>query len=105
MKLCTGVGGLGGVVYSFMRIVNMRLEYKSTLDLIAQLFRINGFLGYLLGMVIASLALVLAFKPNDPIPWHWLILLFFGVLIILLSHLWSGISVLTAGIVGLLKKA
>lgn len=99
------IGGIGGVAYNFMKIVYMQFAYRSTFDFIAQLFNINGFLGYLLGMFIASLALVVAFKPNDPIPWHWFVLLFFGVLIIMFSYLWCGILVLVAGIIGLVKKA
>lgn len=82
----------------------MSFTFNSVFTLLSQLFRINGFLGYVLGMFFASLTLLVVFKPNDPIPWHWLVLLLFSILLITFSFLLGGILVLFAAVLGLIDK-
>lgn len=82
----------------------MSFTFNSIFTLLSQLFRINGFLGYVLGLFFASLTLLVAFKPNDPIPWHWLVLLVFSILIITYSFLLGGILVLAAAVIGLIDE-
>ena len=82
----------------------MSFSFDSILTLLSQVFRINGFLGYVLGMLIASLTILVAFKPNDPIPWHWLVLLLFSILLITFSFLLGGILVFAAAVIGLIDE-
>jgi hypothetical protein len=101
MKLFTIAGGFLGFIYSFFGIMNMYFMYDSFISLLTQLFKIDGFFGYVLGMFIAALTLLTVFKPDDPLPWHWLLLLLFSILLMIFCHIIAGIPVLIAGIIGL----
>ncbi|MBA7545692.1 hypothetical protein ES705_38064 [subsurface metagenome] len=101
MKLFTIGGGFLGFMYCFYGIVNMYFMYDSFISLLTQLFKIDGFFGYVLGMFIAALTLLIAFKPDDPFPWHWLLLLLFSILLMIFCHIIAGIPVLIAGVIGL----
>ncbi|MHA1932958.1 MAG: hypothetical protein ACXAAH_06535 [Promethearchaeota archaeon] len=78
----------------------MSFSFSSILTFFGQLIRINGFLGYFLGMFFSSLTLLVAFKPDDPIPWHWLVLLSFSILLVTFSFLLGGIAVFIAAVMG-----
>ena len=101
IKVLTIVGGFGGFVYGVYQITYMSFSFNNIFTLFDQIFQLNGFIGYVLGMFVASLTLLAAFKPNDPIPWHWLVLLSFSILLISFSFLLGGVAVLAAGILGL----
>lgn len=101
IKVLTIVGGFGGFVYGVYQITYMSFSFNNIFTLFDQIFQLNGFLGYVLGMFFASLTLLTAFKPNDPIPWHWLVLLLLSILLISFSFLLGGVAVLAAGVLGL----
>ena len=103
MKLFTISSGFLGLIYCGAGIYYMRFTYNDIFTLFDQLFKWNGFLGYILGMFIASLTLLVAFKPNDPLPWHWILLLFFSILLMIVIHIIAGLPALVAGIMGLIN--
>jgi len=105
MKLFTISGGFLGLLYCFWGILGMHFTYSSLLMLFTQIFNINGYLGYVLGMFIAALTLLVAFKPNDPLPWHWLLILMFSILLMMFVHIIAGIPVFVAGVIGLFNDA
>ena len=104
MKLFTISGGFLGLMYCIYRILNMHFTYNSFINLFHEITR-NGYLGYILGMFIAALTLLVAFKPNDPLPWHWLLLLMFSILLMMVVHIIAGIPVFVASIIGLFNDA
>lgn len=81
----------------------MNISFNSFSSLLTQLFSINGFFGYVLGMFIAALTLLVASKPDDPLPWHWSVLISLSILLMGFSHLIAGFPVLVAGIIKLTK--
>ncbi len=101
MKLFTISSGFLGLMYCIWGIINMHFTYSSLDSLFDQIFNLNGYFGYILGMFIAALTLLIAFKPNDPLPWHWLILMMFSILLMMFVHIIAGIPVFVAGIIGL----
>ncbi len=101
MKLFTISGGFLGLIYCFWGILGMNFTYNSLLNLFTQIFNINGYMGYILGMFIAALTLLVAFKPGDPLPWHWLLLLLFSILLMMFVHVIAGAPIFVAGIIGL----
>ncbi|MHA2008934.1 MAG: hypothetical protein ACXABO_16050 [Promethearchaeota archaeon] len=101
MKILTIIGGFLGFIYCYYGILNMRFVYKDVMHLLAQLIDFEGFLGYFTGMFIAALTLLVAFKPNDPIPWNWILLLTSAILLMVNAHVIAGIPVLFAAIIGL----
>ncbi|MBN1801060.1 MAG: hypothetical protein JW891_06095 [Candidatus Lokiarchaeota archaeon] len=59
--------------------------------------------GSIIGLVIAALTLMCAVKPGDPIPFNWIILLIFAILLIIFAHVLGGVLVLIAFLIGLIE--
>ncbi|MHA2391598.1 MAG: hypothetical protein ACXAEX_06485 [Promethearchaeota archaeon] len=78
MKLLAILGGFGGLYFGVNRILYMRITFYRMSDLFTQIFSLNGFLGLFIGMLVASLTLLVTVKPNDPLPWHYAVLILFG---------------------------
>ena len=97
IKLLTIFGGLAGLVYCLYQI--------STTTQIESWFEIFGFGRFvrnLIGMIVAALTILVALKPDDPLPWHWLLLLAFGILLVIFSWLMGAIFVLGGAVAGLI---
>jgi hypothetical protein len=105
MKLFVICSGFLGLMYCIWGIINMNFMYHSFISLITQILDFNGYLGYLLGMFIAGLTLLVAFKPNDPFPWHWILIFMFSILSMLFIHIIVGAPAFVAGIIGLFNDA
>ncbi len=75
------IGGLVGVVFAILRMVNLDLE--------------NILYGFL-GLVFSIVVIIQCLKPDDPIPYHWLLFIIFGILIAIFAGLSGG---LVAGII------
>jgi len=94
IKILTTMGGISGLLYCLYQI-------SSTTELITWylIFGFDRFVNNLIGMIITALALITVFKPYDPLPRHWLLLLAFGILIIIFSWLMAGVLVIGGAIV------
>ena len=99
MKLLSILGGLAGSFYCFYYLYNM-----DGISHWNEIFGINEFFSSVVGMITGALTLLVTFKPDDPLPWHWLLLFLFGLLLIFFSFLLAGISVLIAAVIGLIDK-
>jgi hypothetical protein len=104
MKLLTILCGIGGFYYGFIEIFNMDLLYVSVPNLFAQIFSLRGYFRLVIGMIISSLTILVATKPNDPLPWHWGVLVIFGGFLLFFSYYLCGIGVIAAGVLGRWKK-
>ncbi|MFX1477390.1 MAG: hypothetical protein ACFFCI_04590 [Promethearchaeota archaeon] len=101
MKIFTVLGGGLGLYYSFSDILHMRITLDITI--FYQLFKWNGFFRHVIAMFIASLTLLVTFKPNDPFPWHWALIFIFSILLAFLCNLIVGGLIFVGGIIGLVK--
>jgi ABC-type polysaccharide/polyol phosphate export permease len=98
IKLFTILGGFAGLMYCLYQI--------STTTQIESWFEIFGFGRFvrnLIGMIVAALTILAVLKPDDPLPWHWLLLLTFGILLFVFSWLMSAILVLLGAVFGLIE--
>ncbi len=78
------IGALVGVVFAILKIVSLDLE--------------NILYGFL-GLVFSVVVLIQVLKPDDPIPYHWLLFIIFGILIAIFAGLPSLTGGLVAGII------
>ena len=101
MKLFTILSGISGLYYSFRVIYRKQFTYDNVFTLFDQILSWNVFFRYVVGMFIASLMLLVVFKPNDPLPWNWFLLLVFSTLLIFICHFWVGLGGIIAGGIGL----
>jgi len=97
IKILTILGGLAGLLYCLYQI-----STTTQINSWYEIFGFGRFVRNLLGMIIAALSVLVALKPDDPLPWHWLLLLAFGILLIIFSWLMGGVCVLIGAMAGLI---
>jgi len=61
-----------------------------------------GWIAAIIAIIFGILVLFSVFKPDNPIPYNWIYLIVFGIVIIICGSLIGGILVLIAGILKLI---
>jgi uncharacterized membrane protein len=61
-----------------------------------------GWIAAIVAIIFGILVLFSVFKPDNPIPYNWIYLIVFGIVIIICGSLIGGILVLIAGILKLI---
>ncbi|KKN05094.1 hypothetical protein LCGC14_1090740 [marine sediment metagenome] len=99
MKLLTILGALIGLVSLFLGLAG--LENYGFVNPLGALDRVITFI---IGLVVVVLTFLAALKPNNPIPFHWLILFILGVLLVIFgAGIWAGVLVIIAALIGLIE--
>jgi len=101
MKILTILGALVGLVY----IINgfAGLAGYSFLPIIVDIQLLDIVIRLIIGLVVVILTFLVAWKPNKPLPFHWLILLILAILLVLFrAGIWACVLVLIAAIIGLI---
>ncbi len=94
MKLLTILGGLIGLASAILVLANY--------DLPATYNAVDRVLSAVVGIVISALTLLCVLRPDDPIPWHWLVLFILAILLLVFSGLWGGVLVIIASLIGII---
>ncbi len=103
MKILTVLGALVGLVY----IVNgfAGLAGVSFLPPVISIQLLDAIISLIIGLVVVILTFLVALKPNQPLPFHWLVLLILAILLVIFSAgIYAMILVLIAAIVGLIEE-
>ena len=103
MKLLTVLGAIVGLVYivnGFAGLAGMGfLPPAFSVQLLETIFSL------IIGLVVVILTFLVALKPNQPLPFHWLVLLILAILLVIFSAgVYAMILVLIAAIVGLIEE-
>ncbi len=100
MKFLTIIGALIGIVYLILRLTEIGTRY--------QLFPIDIGIHWvaaiIIGFAVAIITLLAGIKPNDPIPFNWIMLFILAVLMIIFVDILAGILVLIAFLIGLIEE-
>ncbi|MEJ2252036.1 MAG: hypothetical protein P8Y70_03790 [Candidatus Lokiarchaeota archaeon] len=59
---------------------------------------------HIVAIIIAILCLLSAIRPSDPIPFNWIILLIFSIVLIIFRSTVGGILIIIAAILGILVE-
>jgi hypothetical protein len=103
MKILTILGALVGLVY----IVNgfAGLAGYGFLPIFVDIQLLDTIITLIVGLVIVILTFLVAFKPNRPLPFHWLMLIILAILLVLFAAgIIACILVLIAAIIGLIEE-
>lgn len=99
MKLLVVLGAVVGLVTLILGIA--KFENYAYVEPLGTL---NEILVFIIGLVIVVLTFLVALKPNDPLPFHWLVLIILAILLVVFgAGIWSCVLVLIAGIIGLVE--
>ena len=71
MKFLTIIGGLVGLAFCIIGIAQIDVNYGVYPGIIEQL---EPVIVYIVGICISILTIYTGMKPDDPIPFHWLVL-------------------------------
>jgi len=100
MKFLTIIGALVGLVTLILRII---LPGFGNIGFVDPVFAINWIVNFIIGLVIVILTFVVALRPDDPIPFHWLVLIFLAILLVLFgAGIWACVLVIIAALIGLI---
>lgn len=99
MKFLTVIGAVVGLAYLILRITAIGDRYQLyPIDV-----GINIVVYWIVGLVVVILTFLVAIKPNDPIPFHWFVLLILAILLIIFVDIIAGVLVLIAFLIGLIE--
>jgi len=99
MKFLTVIGAVVGLA-----TLILRLAHIENYGYVAPLVSLNEVVVFIIGLVIVVLTFWVALKPNDPIPFHWLVLIILAILLVVFgAGIWACVLVLIAGLIGLIE--
>lgn len=99
MKLLVVLGAVVGLVTLILGIAGI-----PNYAFVNPILTFNQIVVFIIGLVIVVLTFLVALKPNDPLPFHWLVLIILAILLVVFgAGIWSCVLVLIAGIIGLVE--
>ncbi len=99
MKLLVALGAIVGLATLILGIAKF-----DNYAFVEPLGTLNDILVFIIGLVVVVLTFLVAFKPNNPLPFHWLVLIILAILLVVFgAGIWSCVLVLIAGIIGLVE--
>ncbi len=101
MKFLTilgGVVGLAFIIIGFLQYLEIDLPEYTILAPI-----VDPLLELVVGLVVVAITLLTGIRPDDPIPFHWLVLMILAVLLVVFGgSVWACACLLIAGLIGLI---
>lgn len=95
IKLLCVLGGVVGILMAALSLASI-----STYSPVSSI--LGGIIDAILGIIFSALTILMAIRPDDPIPLHWLVIFIFAVLLIVFSAFWGGIILIIAGLISLI---
>lgn len=100
MRFLTIVGALIGLAYLIVRITGIGTQYQVyPIDV-----GLHIVVNFIVGLVVVILTLLVGLKPNEPLPFHWLVLFILAILLIIFVDIIAGVLVLIAFLIGLIEE-
>jgi len=100
MKFLTIIGALVGLATIILSLAGV-----GNYGFISPVFvTLTTIVNFIIGLVVVVLTFLAALRPNDPIPFHWLVLFILGILLAIFgAGIIAAILVIIAAIVGLIE--
>ena len=98
MRFLTILGALVGLAYLILRLTGNTQWQIFPIDL-----GLHIFVNAIIGIVIIILTLIVGIRPNEPIPFHWLVLFIFGILLAIFVDILAGVLLIIAFLIGLIE--
>jgi len=87
------------LVYLIIRLTG----YGTQFQLLPIDVGLNVIVNFIIGLVVVIITLLAGIKPNDPIPFHWLVLFILGILLAIFADILAGVLVIIAFLIGLIE--
>ncbi len=100
MKILVILGALVGLITLILGLAGME-NYGFVHPLVA----LDRIIVFIIGLVIVVITFWVGFKPNEPIPFHWLVFIILAILLVVFgAGIWACILVLIAGLIGIVEE-
>ncbi|MHA1343785.1 MAG: hypothetical protein ACTSQG_07355 [Promethearchaeota archaeon] len=100
MVFLTVIGALVALYYVITGLISVNAAFRFN----PAIGVIEGIFMYIIGLIIVILTLLCALRPDDPIPFHWLVLIIFAILIVIFGGgLIACLLLVIAGLIGLIE--
>jgi hypothetical protein len=95
---------LGGIVGLFTVILSLTPYSGYTYAFVNPIFGLNIVINVIVGIVISIITIWAGLKPNNPIPFHWVVLIILAVLLIVFgAGIWACVLVIIAALIGIVE--
>ncbi|MHA2398248.1 MAG: hypothetical protein ACXADU_05100 [Promethearchaeota archaeon] len=99
MAALTIIGAIVGLITLILGLAG--IENYAFVD---PLLTFNAIVVAIVGFVIVGITFWVGFKPNDPIPFHWAMLLILAILLIIFgAGIWACVLLVIAFLIGLIE--
>jgi hypothetical protein len=99
MKALTVIGGIVGLLTIILGLLNIPNYSYININL-----GLDAVLTLIIGIVICILTLLTGLKPNNPLPFHWLMLLILAILLAVFgAGVWAVVCLVIAFLIGLIE--
>jgi len=96
MKFLVIIGGLLGILLPILAIADVYSSWNVNVG-------VDPIINVILAVVFSLMALLSGMKPDDPIPWNWLVLFILGVLMLVFGASIGALLVIIAALIGLIE--
>ena len=103
MKILTVLGALVGLVYIISGFAG--LAGYGFVPIIVNIQLLDTIISLIIGLVVVIITFLVGLKPDKPLPFHWLILLILGILLVIFSAgIWACVLLVIAALIGLIEE-
>ena len=101
MKVLTILGGIVGLLTVILSLT----AYSSyTYGFVGPLTGLDIVINVIVGIVVSIITIWAGLKPNNPIPFHWVMLIILAVLLIVFGGgIWACVLVIIAALIGIVE--
>ncbi|MFX1302390.1 MAG: hypothetical protein ACFFC1_03440 [Promethearchaeota archaeon] len=100
MKFLVIIGAIVGLITLILGLAHIQ-NYAYVDPVFTTLGEIVNFI---IGLVIVVLTFLVALRPNNPIPFHWLVFIILAVLLVLFgAGIWACVLLIIAGLIGIIE--
>jgi hypothetical protein len=99
MKFLVIIGAIVGLV-----TLILGLAHIENYGYVNAVFALHDVVNFIIGLVVVILTFLAALRPNNPIPFHWLVLIILAILLVLFgAGIWACVLVIIAALIGLIE--
>jgi hypothetical protein len=99
MKILTILGAVVGLITLILGLAHIQ-----NYGIVEPVFGLHFVINFIVGLVVVILTFLVALKPGQPLPFHWLVLIILAILLVLFgAGIWSCVLVIIAALIGLIE--
>jgi hydrogenase/urease accessory protein HupE len=98
MKVLTILGGVVGLLTCILSLAGYNYAFFDPLTTLDRVIKL------IIGIVVSIITIWAGLKPRNPIPFHWVMLIILGVLLIVFgAGVWACVLVIIAALIGIVE--